>query len=450
MISARTIARDPNTPPEELERLAASDEFAKDVASNPNTPIDILLQLGDRYPREVVTNPSFELALITGETNLRRMNHDAVSAMVSQPEAPEALLTLASDLSSNIIDAALLYNPATPRPALNTLAKRDPDTAAHHVNAEPQPLGHVDDLIAASLKGIKAFPQPTEPLLQALRPLLPAATAQALAQAEAPEARLYAATNEHLEPDTLRELTQSPNFEVVYGALRNPSTPPDALEEALESDHIGKLMATSVNPNLPREALAALLGHHEPTIAAAALKNPQLTADELRAATTDDAPLAHLVSIGENPRAPQDLLERLATNDNPVVRAAVARNPNTPAPLRATLAEDPAYLPRAAAELNPTAASINLTNADNVIDAITALQQAAPVLAATLHHLPIMDPVQTSRIARHLTTSHDPAARLCLAANPATPRTVLKHLATADADQRVRHAAQQALEAAAC
>ena len=53
---SRKLARDETTAPEVLARLAKTKDriIRKNVASNPNTSLEILLELGAEFPRELL------------------------------------------------------------------------------------------------------------------------------------------------------------------------------------------------------------------------------------------------------------------------------------------------------------------------------------------------------------------------------------------------------------
>src|SRR5690606_23620226 len=94
-----TVARDPAAPAEELARLANYPELARDVAANPNTPLESLLKLADEYPLEVVRNPAFALALATSEFTPWHLQRADLAKLIATREAPEALLVFASEIS---------------------------------------------------------------------------------------------------------------------------------------------------------------------------------------------------------------------------------------------------------------------------------------------------------------------------------------------------------------
>ncbi|MCY7336453.1 MAG: hypothetical protein LH613_09625, partial [Chamaesiphon sp.] len=61
--SAAQMASNPDTDPQLLRQIAAQTdwELRRLVASNPNTPTDILWQLGIDFPEAILDNPIFEL-----------------------------------------------------------------------------------------------------------------------------------------------------------------------------------------------------------------------------------------------------------------------------------------------------------------------------------------------------------------------------------------------------
>ena len=66
-LTPEELARDPNTSLDILERLAKTskdDLVLAAVAENPNTSPELLIELFDRYPYQVLNNPALELILL--------------------------------------------------------------------------------------------------------------------------------------------------------------------------------------------------------------------------------------------------------------------------------------------------------------------------------------------------------------------------------------------------
>ena len=56
----RQLAKDETTSPKILAQLATNEDYEtrQSVAANPNTPTDILLNLGAEFPEELLDNPT--------------------------------------------------------------------------------------------------------------------------------------------------------------------------------------------------------------------------------------------------------------------------------------------------------------------------------------------------------------------------------------------------------
>ena len=63
---ARQLAQDETTAPDKLMELARHNDYStrQYVASNPNTPADILLSICWEFPNEVMNNPVVPLLLL--------------------------------------------------------------------------------------------------------------------------------------------------------------------------------------------------------------------------------------------------------------------------------------------------------------------------------------------------------------------------------------------------
>lgn len=87
----RLVANNPSADPELLRELA-SNAFAKileGVASNPNTPTDVLFDLGQRFPGQLLNNPVFSLLMLENPNLLEQMSFPMQSALYEHSECPE-------------------------------------------------------------------------------------------------------------------------------------------------------------------------------------------------------------------------------------------------------------------------------------------------------------------------------------------------------------------------
>ncbi|MFM8259961.1 MAG: hypothetical protein ACKN83_09090 [Vulcanococcus sp.] len=103
-------ARDPSTSPERLRLLSdrkrrhERDQLRQIIATNPNVDEDLLLELAADYPKEVISNPSFQLLQLSGDAwwetcDLRSL---CSLALASGKEAPPFLKPALKSLIQNI------------------------------------------------------------------------------------------------------------------------------------------------------------------------------------------------------------------------------------------------------------------------------------------------------------------------------------------------------------
>lgn len=89
-------AKDPNTPPQRLSKLANSknDEVRRLVAQNPNTAESTLLALAEAFPVEVTNNPVFGRGILARPDFIQQLARGVALAMASSEKVPESVLEL--------------------------------------------------------------------------------------------------------------------------------------------------------------------------------------------------------------------------------------------------------------------------------------------------------------------------------------------------------------------
>lgn len=95
------IAQHPNATSETLQQLADvsySEPWSNSykavheaVASNPNTPIDVLFYLGMRFPKQLLNNPVFSLLILENPNFLEQMPSATQYSLHAYCETPENL-----------------------------------------------------------------------------------------------------------------------------------------------------------------------------------------------------------------------------------------------------------------------------------------------------------------------------------------------------------------------
>jgi hypothetical protein len=72
---------------------SSSDDVIREmVASNPNTPFDLLMDLAQEFPRGFILNPVFEHLFIENSNFLESLPEETVGKLIGYPECPVDLL----------------------------------------------------------------------------------------------------------------------------------------------------------------------------------------------------------------------------------------------------------------------------------------------------------------------------------------------------------------------
>ena len=127
----RLIAVHKNTGSEALEKLSSSkDALTREfVTGNANTPLKILLQLADDFPRAFLLNPAFEMLALEDPGALERLYEPTLARILAQKECPASIVNWAfkhysrkSTFNSQIM-LGIVQNPAVPVKIINSILK---------------------------------------------------------------------------------------------------------------------------------------------------------------------------------------------------------------------------------------------------------------------------------------------------------------------------------------
>jgi hypothetical protein len=117
----REIAANPETDPAILLKLSGSRDrlTRKEVAGNPNTPVDVLWHLIRQYPYQVLENPLFLLIVLENPNWIMEIPETDLHELLQQSSVPEA-----------IVDAALHHTQSYIRGVAIQAAANNPKTSA--------------------------------------------------------------------------------------------------------------------------------------------------------------------------------------------------------------------------------------------------------------------------------------------------------------------------------
>lgn len=124
--SSVQIATNPNSNPQSLRKIATSAdwELRRLVASNPNTPTEVLWQLGVDFPEAVLNNPIFELLQLERIQLAAEIPHATLTSLLQCERVPRNLMEYAVSQQDYSLWLAVAYNPHTPRTLLENLARK--------------------------------------------------------------------------------------------------------------------------------------------------------------------------------------------------------------------------------------------------------------------------------------------------------------------------------------
>lgn len=120
------IASNPSTNPQVLRELASSRSWnlRRLVASNPNTPTDVLWQLGVDFPETILENPIFEFLQIEHLHLAAEIPHSTLTSLLQCDRIPLSFLNYAVSQQDYSLWLAVAYNTQTPSALLINLAKK--------------------------------------------------------------------------------------------------------------------------------------------------------------------------------------------------------------------------------------------------------------------------------------------------------------------------------------
>lgn len=391
------VARNESTPGWLLASLArdTSWEVREEVASNWNSPDYVLTQLAEDHPA-VPSDGNTDWGLTSKRIEKDIENREIRAAVASNPATPVHVLVRLSDDPESLVRTMVAANLNTPVDVVVALALNPDDSkraragAAHNPNTHPDVLEQL--AASAERRARPGAPGATLDLISnwevcselAGNPATPADVLARLAGDSDALIRQSVAKNPNTPTDVVEQLAQDPDQGVRSSAahlLGNRfrialDAPTAMLVPLAASPHPHVRRETAKHPNTPDDVVARLTRDAHPDVRHAA-KHPNHhqtvtepttgTRDEQLAAAEDTATSADTLNtlarraswwlvrwaIARNPNAGADTLEALAHDRKDALRWAASQHPNTPPDVLTQLAEDAHPDVRSGAVRNP-------------------------------------------------------------------------------------------------
>lgn len=126
---ARIDARNPSTNPNLLRKLGLSEDrdIRERVATNPNTPIEVLLELGIQFPEQVLSNPVLLLLLLENLNLIEQMPSATLIRIkiALHPKTPVHILEQLAQDENYSVREAVIENPNLPKSVLEQVLLQD-------------------------------------------------------------------------------------------------------------------------------------------------------------------------------------------------------------------------------------------------------------------------------------------------------------------------------------
>ncbi|WP_376794966.1 hypothetical protein [Thermogemmatispora sp.] len=466
------VAANPATPPAVLEQLSRERDLSvrRAVARNPNTSLDLLLELAREFPHEFLSNPVLPLLNLTQPDFIKRASPQAWLQLLRCEETPLLWLRWLNEdvnlsrirwfsdetmwaLQWHVAIAGEIseFNEQWRRIASEAVA--DYERRNSQVGLYPRSFSSTLVLLVLAIPDfyplvIEGIYQPDEEcwrrLLLACYPHLRQETLLKLVSEGPLEVRAEVIRLAALPLELLQELAKATEVEIRSAVAANPATPPALLLTLAEDTSNRVRSAAASHPQLPAEGLLSLVRSSEPEVRRAAACHPALGSAERLLLANDASPAVRAAVASHLPQE-SPLLWHLAEDEAGLVRAAVAAHPALPEALLERLLHDSEMEVVLSLASNPRLPSHLAEQLCNHPQAIIRRQAAShPGLSSeTLHRLvatriedrPLLagvacNPNVPLDVLTRLVEMDDREIHLALSRQPRLPASLLERLAT--------------------
>ena len=363
---ASLVANNPNATPELLRELAESEEdfIRKNVAVNPNTPMEVLWKLGEEFPTEVLENAVFPLLLLENPNLLENTPQKTIASFLKCSAVPISFMEWAIAVEwTQKLCLELARNSQTPRNVLEVLVRSQNKAVALEAELMVNYAGEIEEDWQGELRRltnrINVFSGEQLDRWQDIADsyffhilaaigLVPEFTFESLASHQAIEFRCLVASIALLPLHLLEKLGRDREHQVRATVGKNRSASAELLKLLALDESIEVRTAVAENPNAPAYLLEELAGEPasqkpgflkkpgfltcEPEVLLAVASNsntPKAVLEKLARSQLESDPNLK-ISLAANANTPVDILEQLEREGEDAVRDRLASNPSTP------------------------------------------------------------------------------------------------------------------------
>ncbi|GHO47268.1 hypothetical protein [Ktedonospora formicarum] len=405
------VASNPSTPPATLKQLGRAKDplIRRAVTQNPNTPLPLLLDLAQQFPREFLDNPVIPLLTLTQPNFMKAAPRETWKRLLLFEDLPSYWLQLLTQ--ENIV--GIRYGDEIKVTAKSHVALAGEATGAwrhqalgalgeyHHYRSYTQINIHLFALFSL------AFPDEVTKLDW---------SNDYLRRHISKDPQILALPDQELSEIVLSFFARSQDDTLQGKAARHRRTPPGRLTTLARHENPAIRRGVASNPRVPHTLLQQLASDSDDSVRRAAAFHPHLTPDELEIIALDSAAPVR-AAIASRPQLNAATFAFLAADTEVLVRAALACNAHASLEVLTVLAHDTEIEVQAAAASNPRISRALMTELQ---------KQSSKVIHAALAGNAQTPPHILAQIATDLYPHSTMYRRL--AANPRTPLSLLETL----------------------
>ncbi|MCJ8281001.1 MAG: hypothetical protein MJK14_14250, partial [Rivularia sp. ALOHA_DT_140] len=414
----RIVAGNANTAPLLLQDLSFSSDviIRENIAGNPNTPTEILLQLGAEFPLKLLENPVFSLLLLENPNFVADIPLVTLQSLLKLDEVSPEFLELATNHDDVEVLVTIVMNPKTPVGALRALTQVQnievAEAARLHISLAGEMLHGWDE---AAFGAMQTTNLPRDRQSEIYLWSIGAVPLYLLKTLDA-EVGLHIAESSNTSEQVLTILATDSYSRVRAMVAQNPRTPINIVENLMGD------VSDIVRESIAYHPLTPLTLHQQFQLQLEATENPVTSVDILRQLSTSQWMRIRL-GVAAHSNTPGDILLLLASDEDVMVRKAVALNVNSTAAVLEQLATDnDGWIGKiiAAHPNNPAKNGFNQVKV-TIHDYInTARAQGIPIMPSYA----VYDPNMLTAMAE--SSNYD--TRQIVAQHPNTPINVLEQL----------------------
>ena len=343
---AEIVASNITAPSDLLIELASLTNKAviKAVVSNPNTPVETLLKLGEYFPQELLDNPILDILYLENPNFIKNIPWTTLYALLQKENVQTLLLNhIKESYQNNMVMEALKMHvvfAGEMNQGWHEIASKNAN-CANLSFYYPQFLQRLDlDFLSYLVEFVpKKILDDTTFRMVLARNCKTSTILEELAGDRHTSTKTNVAGNRNTPANVLRELADYSVVETREAVARNESASADALQK-LAKDKTDKIReAVAGNEKTPLNTLKKLATDNNEEIREIVARNWSTPASLLNQLATDKA-IEVRQEVAYSPNVSVNTLKQLAVDNNDKVRKSVAGNWDTPLYLLEQLATD--------------------------------------------------------------------------------------------------------------